>query len=710
MTDTVLSAFLQRVVPHTADAFQITLDTRTPDGYTVTFVDGAVHIVAGSRVSACNAVYDYLKQICRVNLSWCGNEALTLTEVVPFEGTLEKTIAQKYRVYMNYCTLDYSMCWWDWARWEQEIDFMAMNGINMPLCVIGTEAVWFETLLQFGFTQKEALDTISGPAFWAWQLMTNIEGYLPPQTVEYVYERLALGKKILARMLEFGMLPIQQGFSGHVPMLLREKYPNARITAKHGWCFFPKTAQLDPLDPLFSKFGTVYLEKLDALLGNHHYLACDPFHEGTPPKKGFLYLRRVGRAIDTLYRNFDADSVWVMQAWSLRKHIVKAVPKERLLVLDINSERTPKNRNMWGYPVVAGMLHNFGGKNAMQGKLRLHCKNPYAELKTRGANVVGSGLFMEGIEQNPVVYDLQFELLTKSDSVDFDKWLTDYIERRYGKYDQTLRAAWDILLKTCYSNDGYQENEVGSVVCARPLPFPKRCGPCDITDLFYDPKELEKALALFLSVQEEFKDSDGYQYDLCDLTRQVLSNRFHVQQKEFASAFKAVDATQMRRIADAQTELLYDLDTFLSNRKNFTLARWVNQSHALGTTEAEKRYFDQNARTLITLWGDMYGDNGMLYDYAWREWSGLIKEFYAVRWARFYDAAIDAAKQGKSLETEKGTKICDRPRPDATVFGKALFEFEKHWCETYSEYQEPVNRDVTDAAQALFCKYVGKDI
>lgn len=91
-------------------------------------------------------------------------------------------------------------------------------------------------------------------------------------------------------------------------------------------------------------------------------------------------------------------------------------------------------------------------------------------------------------------------------------------------------------------------------------------------------------------------------------------------------------------------------------------------------------------------------------------WSGLIKEFYAVRWARFYDAAIDAAKQGKSLETEKGIKICDRPRPDATVFGKALFEFEKHWCETYSEYQEPVNRDVTDAAQALFCKYVGKDL
>lgn len=356
------------------------------------------------------------------------------------------------------------------------------------------------------------------------------------------------------------------------------------------------------------------------------------------------------------------------------------------------------------------MLHNFGGKNAMQGQLKKHCRNPYAELKSRGANVVGSGLFMEGIEQNPVVYDLQFALLTKAESVDLDAWLDDYIERRYGQYDNTLRAAWDILLKTCYRDDGYQENEVGSVVCARPLPFPKRCGPCDVTDLFYDPKDLEQALSLFLSVQTQYRNSDGYQYDLCDITRQVLSNRFHVQQKAFSHAFKALDAVQMRRIANAQTELLYDLDSFLANRKNFTLARWINQSHAPGTSEAEKQYFDRNARTLITLWGDMYGDNGMLYDYAWREWSGLIREFYAVRWKRFYNAAIDAAKQGRALVTEKGIKICDRPRPDATEFGKALFMFEKNWCETYSEYEEPVNRDVTDAAQAVYQKYAKTNI
>ena len=704
--DTVLRGFLTRNLPFVADRIRITLtEDGKNDHFCVSFKGGFLFVKANSRVAAANGIYTYLKQVCRVNLSWCGNEALQIDELIPFMGTIEKTIEQKYRVYMNYCTLDYTMCWWDFARWEREIDFMAMNGINMPLCVIGAEAVWFETLLSFGFTEDEALSTISGPAFWAWQLMTNIEGYLPPKDKSYVYERLELGKKILARVLEVGMLPIQQGFSGHVPMLLREKYPNANILPKNGWCLYPKTAQLDPLDPLFSKFGQKYLQTLDRLLGNHHFLACDPFHEGTPPKNSFFYLRRVGQAIDRLYREFDEQSVWVMQAWTLRKHIVNAVPKDRLLILDLNSERTKSTRNLWGYAVVAGMLHNFGGKNAMQGKLSIHCKNPYMQLKKRGANVVGSGLFMEGIEQNPVVYDLQFALLTESGEIDLNRWLDDYIERRYGAYSDTLRKAWDILLSTCYRDSGYKENEVGSTLCARPLMDPKKTGPCDYTKLFYDPKQLEKALPLFLSVKEQFSASDGYQYDVCDLTRQILSNRFHTNQVLFANAYAKKDSKAAEQLAKEQMDLLADLDTFLGLRKNFTLARWINDAHRLAQSEWEKAYFDQNARTLVTVWGNINGDCSALYDYAWREWNGLIAEYYAVRWQRFYNEAICALQENRPFVTEAGKFVCERPRYDATPFGSDLFAFEKNWCETYSEYPEPESRDVLPEAVRLAEKW-----
>ncbi len=31
----------------------------------------------------------------------------------------------------------YSMAFWNWSRWEQELDWMALQGINLPLAFTG---------------------------------------------------------------------------------------------------------------------------------------------------------------------------------------------------------------------------------------------------------------------------------------------------------------------------------------------------------------------------------------------------------------------------------------------------------------------------------------------------------------------------------------------------------------------------------------------
>lgn len=703
--DAIVQGFLKRNLPQFQNDILVEITGGSQDYFTVAAAEGKLNVRANNYISAFHAIYCYLKKYCGVQLSWCGNRELKIENLTMFDGIFAKKIEQKYRVYMNYCTLDYSMCWWDFDRWEKEIDFMAMNGINMPLAVVGSEAVWYETLQEFGFTKEEALGTISGPAFWAWQLMTNIDSYLPPPNEQYVYQRLKLGKRILQRYVEFGMIPIQQGFSGHVPVELKEKYPKAHILMQRGWCLYPRTAQLDPLDPLFHRFGTAYLKKLDALFGNHHYIACDPFHEGTPPKVGKKYLNEVGRAINRLYAEFDPQSVWVMQAWSLRKHIVQAVPKDRLLILDLNSEKTAQHENMWGYPVVAGMLHDFGGKNAMQGKLERHSENAYLRMKQSGVNVVGSGMFMEGIEQNPVVYDLQFELLTASEKIDLSAWLDGYITRRYGRWHPALRRAWDLLLETCYaSNDRYEENEVGSALASRPQMNPVKTGPCCNATVFYDVKKFEQAVALFFSVCTEFHDSDGYQYDLCDLTRQAMSNRFYTRQQDFARAYRRKDITACVEIADRQLELLHDVDELLSHRSELCLSRWINDSHRLATDEEQRRYFDFNARTLLTLWGDIRGNVSALYDYAWREWSGLIREYYYVRWQMFYRETIKCLREKRRFLIVNGNGYARRYWYRFYPFGKRLNAFELEWGRTYSEYPDPVDSDVVPSA----AKYIEK--
>lgn len=45
--------------------------------------------------------------------------------------------SQQWRYYMNVCTVSYSSVWWDFERWEFELDWMALNGINMPLGFTG---------------------------------------------------------------------------------------------------------------------------------------------------------------------------------------------------------------------------------------------------------------------------------------------------------------------------------------------------------------------------------------------------------------------------------------------------------------------------------------------------------------------------------------------------------------------------------------------
>ena len=66
-----------------------------------------------------------------------------------------------------------------------------------------------------------------------------------------------------------------------------------------------------------------------------------------------------------------------MQAWSLREPIVKAVPKENLLILDLNGAKSQQENACWGYPLVAGNLHNFGGRINLHGDLRLLASNQY---------------------------------------------------------------------------------------------------------------------------------------------------------------------------------------------------------------------------------------------------------------------------------------------------------------------------------------------
>ena len=91
------------------------------------------------------------------------------------------------------------MVWWDFERWEREIDWMALNGLNLILAFTGQEYVWKKFYTNLGLTEAEINDYFSGPAFLAWQRMGNIHLYGGPLGDDWITNQYKLQKLILAR-------------------------------------------------------------------------------------------------------------------------------------------------------------------------------------------------------------------------------------------------------------------------------------------------------------------------------------------------------------------------------------------------------------------------------------------------------------------------------------------------------------------------------
>ena len=146
------------------------------DGFEISARQGKICLRARDTSTLSAALGEYLRAVAGVDLAWLGDGLDRLPASLPLpEGTIARAIPQKYRSAFNYCTFSYTMVWWDWARWERELDHMALSGINLPLMTVGLEGVWYDTLLEFGLSDEEARSFLCGPAFLAWQWLTNIE-------------------------------------------------------------------------------------------------------------------------------------------------------------------------------------------------------------------------------------------------------------------------------------------------------------------------------------------------------------------------------------------------------------------------------------------------------------------------------------------------------------------------------------------------------
>ncbi|MBO5794774.1 MAG: alpha-N-acetylglucosaminidase N-terminal domain-containing protein, partial [Bacteroidaceae bacterium] len=300
--------------------------------------------IQGSSLSALTSgIGWYLNHYAHVNLSW-NNLTTDLSDVqLPVPEVVERReCSADYRYYLNYCTYSYSMAFWTKERWEKELDWMALHGINLPLSVVGMDVVWKNVLEEAGYSREDIDNFVAGPGFQAWWLMSNLEGWGGPNP-DWWYERQEqLSKFILKRMRELGMEPVLPGYGNILPSNAAEKM-GVNAMEQGNWCSgFRRPAFLMPTDARYSEIAQLYYKHLEKVMGKAKFYSMDPFHEGG--RTNGINLKEAYYTMYSEMLKHSPEAKWVIQAWGSnpRKEALDTIPKGGFIVLDLYSDGLSK--------------------------------------------------------------------------------------------------------------------------------------------------------------------------------------------------------------------------------------------------------------------------------------------------------------------------------------------------------------------------------
>ena len=660
---------------------------------------GQKPVVRGNNyVSIAAGLNWYLKYYAGIHLSWNCMTA-RLPEVLPrVEKPERHATTMTLRYDFNYCTHSYTMAFWDWERWQQEIDWMALHGINMPLAVVGTDVVWRNVLLRLGYTRDEVSEFVAGPAFQGWWLMNNLEGWGGPNSDAWYAQREALQKKIIRRMREFGIHPVLPGYSGMVPHNAREKL-GLDVADPGLWCGYRRPAFLQPTDSSFAEIAQLYYNELTRLYGRADFYSMDPFHEGGNTEG--VDMAAAGRAIWKAMKQANPSAAWVIQAWqeNPRAAMIDPLPSGDVVVLDLFSESRPQ----WGdasstwyreqgfghHSWLFCMLLNYGGNVGLHGKMSHLIEEFYkAKSSAFGQTMRGVGMTMEGSENNPVMFELLTELPWRQEPFGKDEWLRGYCRARYGVEDKDAEEAWLLLSNTIYNcpADNTQQGTNESVFCARPGLDVWQVSSWSEMQPYYQPADVIRAAGMMLRAADRLRGNNNFEYDLVDIVRQAVAEKGRLVYPIMTAARKAGETALFREASSRFLELILLQDQLLSTRPEFKVGRWIGRARRLGTTAAESDQYEWNARVQITTWGNRTAaDRGGLRDYAHKEWSGLLRDFYYMRWQTWIN------QQTAELEGQ-APKAID------------WYALEEPWTLQHQAYASQAEGDAVETAKQVYAK------
>lgn len=643
---------------------------------------GVLKIEGSSPVALCRGFYDFVKSNHAGLYSWSGNNIRFPQQLE--DGTEKQVVSPFAHHYMfNVCTYGYSMPYWDWERWEKEIDWMALHGIDMPLALVGYEAIIARVWKKMGLTDEEINSYFVGPAHLPWMRMGNVSGIDGPLNEDWHRQQIALQHKILNRMKSLGMKPICPGFPGFIPEAFKRIYPNLHIIQTH-WGGAFCNWMISPQEELFSKIGTAFIREWEKEFGKNDYYLVDSFNEMDIPfpakgsKERYELLASYGDKVYQSIRHGNPDAVWTMQGWMFgyQRHIwdyetlgalVSKVPDDKMLLLDLAVDY---NRHFWhsevnweyykGFynkPWVYSVIPSMGGKTGMTGILDFYANGHLEALSSPNkGRLLAHGMAPEGIENNEVIYELLSDAGWSDKEIDIHEWLKDYSSNRYGSYPTAVRRCWDLLLESVYGTftDHPRYNwqfRPGTV----------RNGSININPSFF------KAIESFVEVSGQMKDNPLYMADLAELTALYLGGKAELLVKAIDWQYEIGDTARAAKFEKDFEHIMLGMDALLSTHPTLRLERWIEFAHKQAMTPEQRRQYERNAKRIVTIWGPPVDD------YSARVWSGLIRDYYLPRWKHYFASrkkgvGFDFAAWEKNWVESDG---CSSQTPPADVVNTA---------------------------------------
>lgn len=644
------------------------------DSYSYSLANGILTVKASSGVALCRGFYDFVKRQGAGICTWSGKRF-----VKPAATTVpEKTFTSPYRdhQYMNVVTYGYSCPYWDKARWDKEIDWMALHGVDMPLILIGQEAVYRMVFKDMGLTDAEIDEWEVGPAHLPWMRMGNLAGntFDGPLGNDWNNSQIELGKYVIDRIRRLGMKPIFPAFGGFVPPKFTAHHSGT--TEATGWGWVPRELRnyrLSPNSPAFVEVGRRFVKKWDSIFGAGKYYLSDSFNEMAIPQDKAL-MTQYG---DSIYKSISAanpDATWVMQGWTLSyqlanwqdgifEALVKNVPDDKFMMLymatDYKNDLWETYPKFYGKEWVWSVLPNMGGKTAMTGFIENYAndrKRPWTS-SNRG-NLTGYGFAPEGIENNEILYELITDggWTASNATIKVEDWLREYAQCRYGHYTEQEKAYHTGLRNSVYNSFrdhpqfGWQVRSnitgIGSVN--------QNEAYCEgVERLFADVEALRQAKSPLL------------RNDLIEAAALYCSGKIERVNTRLQSAIDQNQPMLADSLLGVLETLMTNMDRALTCHPLYNLERWEAQAMAMSHNLADRSRFARNARRIVSTWINPHTGTEPVNDYACRVWAGLIRDYYLPRliktWKQkmgkatfddvaFENAFVDAAPSLSSYE------------------------------------------------------------